>query len=189
VIRRTRRGRHDDAEFDALLSAAWEATAAEVAATLDLDAGRAALLAKARPENAGDPVGQAGGALGAALAQADAMLTAISRHLEPDQGPAHSHVMVFLYASRQYLFQVRVGLEGRTLSRGSARQHLRSLDHALTEAGRTLMALPAGPIAADERYELGALVAGLRAHIPELASRIERLFDDAGDAVVLVPVR
>jgi hypothetical protein len=117
------------------------------------------------------------------------MLTAISRHLEPDQGPAHSHVMVFLYASRQYLLRVRTGLAGRTLRRDTAWHELAGLDHALTEAGRTLMALPGGPVADDERYELGALVAGLRAHIPELASRIERLFDDAGNAVVLVPVR
>jgi hypothetical protein len=189
VIRRTRSVQRDDAEFDALLSAAWEETAAVVAKTRDLQAGREALLATARRENADDPADQSGGALGAALAQADAMLTAITAHLEPDQGPAHSHVMVFLYASRQFLLQVRAGLAGRSLSRGSARQHLRGLDHALTEAGRTLMALPAGPVTDDERYELGALVAGLRAQIPELADRIERLFDDAGHTAVPVPAR
>jgi hypothetical protein len=189
VIRRTRSGQRDDAELDALLSAAWEDRAAVVARTLDLQAGREALLATARPEKAGDTAGQAGGALGAALAQADAMLAVITAHLEPDQGPAHSHVMIFLYASRQYLLQVRAGLAGRSLSRGSARQQLRGLDHALTEAGRTLMALPAGPVTDDERYELGALVAGLRAQIPELTSMVERLFDDAGHAAVPVPAR
>lgn len=117
------------------------------------------------------------------------MLAALTAHLEPDQGPAHSHVMVFLIASRQYLLQLRAGLASRTLTWDAACQRLAGLNHALTEAGRHLKALPAGPVTDDERYGLGALVASLCAQIPELTGRIERLFDDTGQAAVPVPAR
>lgn len=71
----------------------------------------------------------------------------------------------------------------------AACQRLAGLNHALTEAGRHLKALPAGPVTDDERYGLGALVASLCAQIPELTGRIERLFDDTGQAAVPVPAR
>jgi hypothetical protein len=179
----------ENAELEALLTGAWEHAAEVAGRFLDLDAGLAALLATARQESRGDAAAQAGGALGVVLARADAMLAAVTAHLEPDQGPAHSHIMMFLHASRQYLLQLRSGLAGRSIGKDSAWQQLAGLDHALKEAGRTLAALPAGPVTDDERYDLGALLAAVRAQIPDLTARIERLFDDAGHPSIPVPAR
>jgi hypothetical protein len=178
----------EDAELDALLTGAWDHAAAIVGRLLDLDEGREALLATASGDNAGDPAAKPGGALRVVLTQADAMLNVITPHLAADQGPAHTHIATFLRTSRHYLLRLRAGLAQRTLTREAAWNQLAGLDHALKEAGRTLMALPAGTVTDDERYDLGALVAGLRAGIPELGDRIERLFDDAGHVSVPVPV-
>ena len=185
---RGRPGRLEESELDALLTGAWEHAAEIAGRFLDLEAGKEALLATAGRNAAPPPAAEAGGALGEVLAQVDAMFAAVSAHLEPGLGPAHSHTIMFFHASRQYLLQLRTGLAGRTLGKEAARNQLAGLDHALREAGRTLKALPAGPVTDDERYDLGALVAGLRAQIPELGAGIERLFDDAGHSAVPVPV-
>jgi hypothetical protein len=180
---RRKNGDQGDAELDALLAGTWEKGAAVLAGVLDLEAGKAALLSRARRDTAE----QAGGALGIVLDRAGAMIAAITANMEPDQGPAHAHVATFLYASRQQLTWLRAGLAARSLGKDKAGQHLAGLDHALREAGQVLKALPAGPVTDDERYDLAALLAGLRAQIPELAASIDRLFDDAGDLAVPVP--
>ncbi len=176
--------RRDDAEFDAMLAEAWEAGATALARTLDLEAGREALLTTVRQEAAGE---QAGGALAVVLAQADAMLAVIRTQTQPDCGPAHSHVAAFLFALLQHLLQLRSGLAARSLSKDGAWQLLAGLDHALQEAGRTLSALPPGAVTEEETAEVGGLLTAMNLQLPAMARRIERLFDDADHLSAGVP--
>jgi hypothetical protein len=177
--------RREDAELDAMLADAWDAGAAALGRTLDIEAGRAALLATSPQEASGDP---AGGQLAVVLAQADAMLALIRTHSQPDCGPAHSHVAAFLFASLQYLLRLRSGLAERSLSKGDAWQQLAGLNHALQEAGLTLSALPPGAVTEEETVELGGLLIAMQMQLPTLERRIERLFDDADDLSTGAPV-
>jgi hypothetical protein len=176
--------RRDDAEMDAMLAEAWEAGAAALARTLDLEAGRATLMTLAQQGADSKP---AGGALAVVLAQADAMLALIRTHAQPDYGPAHSHLAAFLFASLQHLRQLRSGLAARSLSKDGAWQLLAGLDHALQEAGRTLSALPPGAVTEEETAEVGGLLTAMNLQLPAMARRIERLFDDADHLSAGVP--
>jgi hypothetical protein len=196
----TRRGRKfrgsggpDDGELDALLAGMWEGGIRAVAGTLDLEAGKAALLASARPAGGDLPGAGAGaGALGAVLAGADALLAAITGEMPAagaGAGPAHGLVTTFLVTARELMIQLRTGLAARTMSRDDARLVIARLDHALKEAGRTTGRLP-GPAAGAEAAELGWRLAGWRTQLAELAVRVDRLFDEAGNpAGVPAPAR
>ncbi len=185
ITRNRGTGGHDDRELDALLAGAWEDGAAVLATVLDLKAGRTALLAALpKPTAGGD---RAGGMLAEVLIQVDAMAAALTAHSAPDQGPVHSHVAVFLLASRQFLIQLRTGLTGRNLSKESAAHFLAGLANALDEADRTIAALPAGVVSASELAEVREVLTGTRGQLPELAGRIARPFDDAGRVAVGVP--
>ena len=115
------------------------------------------------------------------------MLAVISAHAAPGERAVHAHVIACLLTSRQFLIQLRAGLAGRTLNRDGAGQLCASLEHALTEAGRIVAALPPDAATEDERTELSGLLAGWRRELRELAGRIERLFDDAGRMSAGVP--
>jgi hypothetical protein len=190
----TRRGRKfrrsggpGDGDLDALLSGMWEGGIRAVAGTLDLEAGKAALLASASRTDGELPAAGAG-ALGAVLAGADVLLAAITGEMPAgaSAGPAHGLVTTFLVTARELMIQLRTGLAARAMSREDARLVIARLDHALKEAGLTTGRLP-GPAAGVEAAELGWRLAGWRTQLAELAVRVDRLFDEAGNLSGGVP--
>jgi hypothetical protein len=180
-------GGPDDGDLDALLSDMWEGGIRAVAGSLDLEAGKAALLASARA-GAGELPAAGAGALGAVLAGADALLAAIAGEMPAGAaaGPAHGLVTTFLVTARELMIQLRTGLAARAMSREDARLVIARLDHALKEAGLTTGRLP-GPAAGPEAAELGWQLAGWRTQLSELAARVDRLFDEAGNPASGVP--
>jgi hypothetical protein len=175
----------DDAALDALLAGAWEDGAAAVARMLDLEGGKAALTAAlGRPESPGSAAGQGG-----VREEIDALLAAVTAEIST-AGAAHSAITANLYASRQFLIQMRAGLAGRTLTKAGALDLTGSLGHALEEAGRTLRHLPAGPGGAgdQEAGDLLELIRSIRQQLPALERKIRRLFDEAGEPAPPVPV-
>ena len=108
--------RDDDAALDALLAGTWEDGATAMARVLDLEAGKAALLAAlGRQEPSGPGAGQ-----GSVREQIDALLAAVTAETRSNGGAAHSAITANLYAARQFLIQLRAGLARRTLAKGSA---------------------------------------------------------------------
>jgi hypothetical protein len=178
--------RDDDAALDALLAEAWDDGAAAAAAVLNLQAGKVALTAALGRQ---EPSWTASG-LGEVREEITTLLGAVTAELGTGTGPAHSAVMANLHSARQFLIQLRSGLTGRSLTKEGARSLADSLDHTLEEAGRTLRHLPPGPGGAGdpETADLAELLSRIRHQIPALASRIERLFDEAGDPAPPVPV-
>jgi hypothetical protein len=179
--------RHDDdAALDALLAGTWEDGATAIARVLDLEAGKAALLAAlGRQEPPGPGTGQ-----GSVREQIDALLATVTAETRSNGGAAHSAITANLYAARQFLIQLRAGLAGRTLAKDSALDLAAGLDHALEEACRTLRRLPPGPGGAgdQETEDLAELIGGIRQQLPALSRKIEQLFDEAGDPAPPVPV-
>jgi len=193
VIWRSRRmpGPGSDAQLDALLAGAWEDGAAAVAGTLDLAAGKAALLAtRDRQDSAGWPVGQSA-ALAAVRGQIDALLAELTSTAPPaEPGPAYSAAFVPLMTCHQFLVQLRAGLIARAMPKPRALEVVAGIEHALAEADRTLRELPSaisGP-AGGEIQQLREQLSSLQARLPALAGAIERLFDDADDLSPRVPV-
>jgi hypothetical protein len=172
--------RPDDRELDDLLAGMWAGGVRAVAGTLDLEAGKAALLASAS-RTPGELAEAEGGALAAVLAGADALLAAITSETHADAGPAHGLVTTFLVTAREMLVQLRTGLAARSMTRGDARLVIARLDHALKEAGLTAGRLP-GPAAGTEAAELTWRLADWRTQLTELGGRVDRLFDEAGNA-------
>jgi hypothetical protein len=189
-IRRIFRGRRgsdgpDDAGLDALLAGMWEGGVRATAGTLDLEAGKAALLASAsRSDGAQSATGAS--ALAAVLASADELLAAITAEMPAEAGPAHSLVTTFLVTARELMIQLRTGLAARAMTKGEARLVIARLDHALKEAGQTAGRLP-GPAAGTEAAQLSWQLAGWRTQLAGLAGRIDRLFDEAGNVTDGVP--
>jgi hypothetical protein len=186
------RGRHgrggpDDGDLDALLSDMWDGGIRAVAGTLDLEAGKAALLASGSPAD-GELPAAGPGALGAVLAEADVLLAAITGQLPAGTGagPAHGLVTTFLVTARELMIQLRTGLAARALSRDDARLVIARLDHALKEAGLTVGRLP-GPAAGPDSAELAWQLAGWRTQLADLAGQVDRLFDEAGNPASGVP--
>jgi hypothetical protein len=183
---RDRHSHDDDAALDALLAGAWEDGVAAVARVFDFQAGKAALtaaLSRQEPPVTGP---------GSVRQEIDALLASVTAEMSTNTGAAHSAIMANLYASRQFLIQLRAGLSGRTLGKAGALQLTGSLEHTLEEARRTLRNLPPGRGGAgdQETEDLAELIDGIRQQLPELSRRIERLFDEAGDpAPVPVPSR
>ncbi len=179
----------DHDELDALLTEAWEDGAAALAKVLDLDAGKASLLAaRDRQEPAVRSTAE-GSALAALRHEIDTLLSQVTAELEVDAGPAHSTITAHLTASRQFLIQLSAGLSRRTITKPEAQRLIDSLTHAVDEAGRTLQYLPpcSDCSRAEEAGKLSDLLSGIRRQIPSLASRIERLFDEANDTEPRVP--
>jgi hypothetical protein len=178
--------RDDDDALDALLAGAWDDGAAAVAAVLDLQGGKVALTtALGRQE----PSWPASG-LSEVREEITTLLGTVTAELRRETGPAHSTVMANLHSARQFLIQLRSGLTGRSLTKDAARSLAASLDHTLEEAGRTLRHLPPGRGGAGdpETVDLAELLSGIRHQIPELARRIDRLFDEASDPAPPIPV-
>jgi hypothetical protein len=178
-----------DAELDALLAETWEDGVAAVAKVLDLEAGKAALMAaRNRRETAGSADGQAT-ALAAVREEIDTLLVGVTAELDSGVGPAHSAMTAHLLASRKFFIQLRAGLTGRSLTKAGARQLVGSIEHALDEADRSLRRLPpaVGGPDTQEAEKLRDLVSGIRQRLPALSSKIERLFDEADDTVPRVP--
>lgn len=172
-----------DAALDALLAETWEDGAAAVAKVLDLQAGKAALIAtRDRQETPGS-------AAGGVRDEIDTLLARVTAEINAGGGPARSAITANLYAARGFLIQLRAGLASRGLAKADALQLTGSVEHALEEAHRTLRYLPpaSGEAGAQEAEDLGELVSGIRQQLPELARKIERLFDEAGDSAPLIP--
>jgi hypothetical protein len=180
----------DDAELDALLAETWEGGAAALAKVLDIEAGKAALLAaRARQETAGPSAGQ-DAALATVREEIDTLLAEVTAELNSGTGPAHAALAAYLLASRTFLIQLRTGLIGRSLTKDQAGRLVGSIEHALDEADRDLRSLPAAAGGPDvpEAGQLRDLVSGIRRRLPALASKIDRLFNEADDTVPRVPV-
>ncbi len=176
----------DDAALDALLAGAWEDGTAAVARVFDLQAGKAALtaaLSRQEPPDAGS---------GGARQEIDSLLARVTAEISTNAGAAHSAITANLYASRQFLIQLRAGLAGRTLGKADALHLVGSLEHTFEEARRTLRNLPPGRGGAGDKEteDLAELIDDIRQQLPGLSRRIERLFDEAGDpSPVPVPSR
>jgi hypothetical protein len=183
-------GGPDDGDLDDLLAGMWEGGIRAVAGSLDLEAGKAALMASASPAD-GDLPAAGAGALGAVLAAADALLAAITGEMPAGTatGPAHGLITTFLVTARELMIQLRTGLAARSMSQDDARMVIARLDHALKEAGLTAGRLP-GPAAGPEAAGLAWLLADWRTQLAGLAARVDRLFDEAGNpAGVPAPAR
>jgi hypothetical protein len=183
----------DDAELDALLAGTWDDGAAVVATVLDIQTGKAALLAALREQQSSAEAawhtssGQ-DSAVAAVCEEADSLLAAITAEGGYDQGPAHSAVISQMLASRQYLIQLRAGLTRRSVTKTAALQLVGNIQHALAEANRTVQQLPAAGLAgADEAVELAGLLTSLQQRLQVLCRAIERLFDEADDTAPRVP--
>lgn len=179
----------DDAELDALLAETWEDGAATLAKVLDIEAGKAALLAaRDRQETTAPSAGQ-GPALAAVREDIDTLLAEVTAEMNSGAGPVHSAMTAYLFASRRSLIQLRTGLTSRSVTKDQARHLVGSIEHALDEADRDLRRLPpaAGGPDTPEAGQLRELVSGIRRRLPALASKIARLFDEADDTA-RVPV-
>jgi len=180
----------DDAALDALLAESWEDGAAALAKVLDLEAGKAALIAARDRQETPDPVAGQGSALGGVREEIDALLADVTAEINLGASQAHSAVTAYLLASRHLLIQLRTGLTGRSLTKDEARQLVGGIEHALDEADRDLRHLPSaadGPGTLEARH-LKELASSIRQRLPALSSKIDRLFDDADDTVPYVPV-
>ena len=183
----------EDGELDALLAGTWEDGAAALAGVLDIEAGKAALLGALREQHAaGGPWHRTPGedsAVAAVCEEVGVLLATVTAGSGHDSGPAHSAVIAYMLAARQALIQLRAGLSRRSLAKAGALQLAGNAGHALAEAAGTLQWLPpaAGPADAQEAAELTELISGVRQRLEALSSKIERLFDEAGDAAPRVP--
>jgi len=179
----------DDAELDALLAETWEDGAATLAKVLDIEAGKATLLAaRDRQETTAPSAGQAP-ALAAVHEDIDTLLAEVTAEMNSGAGPVHSAMTAYLFASRRSLIQLRTGLTSRSVTKDQARHLVGSIEHALDEADRDLRRLPpaAGGPDTPEARQLRELVSGIRRRLPALANKIARLFDEADDTA-RVPV-
>jgi hypothetical protein len=178
-----------DSELDALLGSAWEDGAAAIATMLDLEAGKAALLAgRHRPPAgpAGPVPGRDSGAVAAVCDETDALLALVTAECEPGRSPAHTAVMAHMFAAREFLVQLRAGLAARTVTRAQARHLTGGVEHALQTAAGIFGGAP-HLMASLEGVQLLGLIGVLRGQLAHLAGEVERLFDEAGDAAPRVP--
>jgi hypothetical protein len=175
------------AELDALLAGAWEDGTAAVTRVLDIEAGKAALLAafqgRRSARQPGHQESAEDGAVAAVCGEVDILLAIITVEDQPNMGPAHSTVMPYLLSVRKFLIQLRAGLSRRGLTKAEALQLVGNVRHGLSEGARTLRLLPPGAIPAggQEAAQLAELIASILHRLPALNDRIERLFDEAGD--------
>jgi hypothetical protein len=168
-----------DEELDELLASTWEVGGRVVARVLDLEAGKAALLA-GEPWHAG-----AGGALGVALLEIDELAARITARLAEG---VPSLLGAPLHITQLMLVQLRGGLAGRSLGRPEAEQLLARADHALDQGEWSMR--HQGPLATSPAaVEAGELLADLRAAVQRLGGQVEWLFDDADEISVLAPVQ
>lgn len=179
----------DDVALDAVLAETWEDGAAAVAKVLDIESGKGALLATLHKQAEPGRQGSEDGALGAVCEEVDALLAIITAENRINLGPAHTTAMPYLQTARSRLIQLRTGLRRRDLGKAQALDLADNVRHALTQASRTLQALPPGslPASDEECPDLMQIISGLLQRLKALAGQIERLFDGTGNTA-RVPV-
>jgi hypothetical protein len=138
---------------------------------------------------AAGPVADDGGQLQAVCDQI-AMLETTLAHASRPEGPSRQAGML-LSAARRFLYELRSGLAGRTITPADASRLLASVRHDLREADRTLrgeLRLPVGPGVLARLGELRDLVGDLTGQLPALDQNVMRLFGHSDDpASVPIP--
>jgi len=185
----------DDAQLDALLAATWQDGAAALARRLDLEAGKAALLAAFQRQEASRSAERAelkfDSALSAVCDEIDMLLAVLALESDRQRGPAHSAVSTYLMSSHQLLVQLRDGLTSRSITRHEAERLHGGVEHALTQAHKRLwQLLPVTPGSPSRRQteDLKTAVSDTRQRLPGLRANVALLFDDASGSVPHVPI-
>lgn len=181
--------------LDALLADTWQAGVAALARVLDLEAGKAALLAAFHRQEASRSADRAelklDSALSAVCDEIDMLLAVLAAESDLQRGPAHAAVGTYLMSSRQLLVQLRDGLVSRSITKHEAERLHGGVEHALTQAHKRLwQLLPVTPGSPSRRQteDLKTAVSGTRQRLPRLRANVALLFDDAGGNVPHVPV-
>jgi hypothetical protein len=118
-----------------------------------------------------------------------AMLESALTHASGAGGPSRQADM-YLSAARRFLYELRTGLAGRTVTEQDAFRLFTSVRHDMHEADRTLREEQRLPVGADVKARLGemrGLVTDLSGQLPGLEHNVMRLFGHS-EAPAAVPV-
>jgi hypothetical protein len=201
--------RRDDADthFDEWIRGALDAELVQMDADFDFEAGLVDVYARAglaRPEAAdlpiqeatdshGDVAGGSGGqgAVGAVvehIAMLDALLGAVTS-FEEESSPQLG--VLYLTMARQFLWQLRMGLTRRRLSRARAIQLVETVEHDLSETDKILRAQQGLSLHDAVRIHIGELrdVGGdLNQQVQRLREQVLSLFADIDDSAPRSPI-
>jgi hypothetical protein len=212
MMRRNHHFRLSDEAFEALLRRAHDAEIADLATRFDAQAGLADVYARAGrvppattpdiptlsgvPVPATEPLSGSEDETSSAvddvcdhIEMIDTLLAAIGQDMNGPIAPRP-----FLGMARQFLFQLRLGLKARKLSRYEAFSLLDNVRHDLQEADRALriehgLSLEQALHQLHERIgELQEVNTDLTQQIEILHQKVMRLFDGTDHAADLVPV-
>jgi hypothetical protein len=198
VSRQRRRiggGRITEGEVNARVAVARADIAAVLAEALDNDAGLAQIYAvhgQRAPQGGDEAPADHDDDSGQVQVVCDriAMLeTTLTQAARPD-GPS-MQAGFYLTAAQRFLFELRSGLAGRSLSAQDAFRLLSTVSHDLQEADRTLRGEQRLPLASPVLTRLGEmreLTTELAGQMDALTEEVMRLFGHSKDpAVVTVP--